>query len=489
METVVSEQPLGVALAGDPPAAAEPTPPSAPDRSRSALAWWVAGWMVAVAARALWVALVHEPSRSVFSDMAGYFNRSGEVIASSRWDPNLFLQGAGYPLVLGALRKIWARPDPGLFIAFVQIAGSLAALAGTVMLAGRVAGRRWAAAALALGAIHVPWLFFNSVYMPEALYTAALAGVGLALLALARDPDARWRRTLLLGAAGGLAAWLKSTHLLVGFVAAALWVFPLRRGWRGSVRILAGWLAGLALTFWIPHGVLSQRTAGRFMASPPTGGLNFVEGKCPSKENHDSAGYGYWSPLFVQQGKRNTKWWPRPFYDQGYFWREGLKCVAERPVVLVESLDFVRTLFVGNELWPANVSGPRGVWLSTAWARTFEWPLAAGVALALALALARSRRAEARDERSAAMWLALAAPALGLFALVWITKSELRYRIPYDVFFLPLALWGWKELAVSISRRVFRAAPPVPAAVSVAAGPAPVPAVAPAVASRSEAPA
>jgi hypothetical protein len=264
---------------------------------------------------------------------------------------------------------------------------------------------------------------------------------------MARSPDARWRWTLLLGVLGGVAGWLKSAHLLVGPVAAVLWLFPLGRSWRGSARILAGWMVGLALVLWIPHGVLSLRTSGRFMASAPAGGLNFVEGKCPSKENKDSAGHGYWSPLYVQRGLRNTMQWPRPFIDQGFFYAEGLRCIADRPAVLLESFEAIPYLFVKNELWPANACGPRATRLSAAWARLFEWPLTAGVLLAFALALARSRRPHVPGGQSTAVWLALAAPALALFAVVWVTKSELRTRIPFDVFFLPLALWGWKEAA------------------------------------------
>lgn len=427
-------------------------PPAAESHPASALRWWLAGWMLALAARALWVTLVLEPSRAVFSDMAGHFNNSTEMLEHARWSPYVFFQGAGYPLALACLRRLWANDqDFGLVAAWVQIAGSLAALACSVELARQVAGRRWAGVALAVGALHVPWLFFNSVYMAEALYSAALAALGIGLVALARDPAARWRRTLLLGVVAGLAAWLKGAHLPIGPIAAVLWLFPLRRGWRGAARIVVGWVAGVALALWIPHGVLTSRLSGRTMTSPPSGGLNFVEGKCPSKENKDSNGYGYWSPMWVQAGVRNTKTWPRPFLDQGYFYAEGVMCIAQRPAVLVESFDYIRKLFLANELWPANAAGNRGTQLNAAWARIVEWPLVLGVILAFAFAVARARSPRPSDA-SGILWLALAAPALSLFSVAWLWKSELRYRVPFDVFFFPLALWGWKELAEAAGR-------------------------------------
>jgi hypothetical protein len=437
--------------------------------------------MVALAARALWVTLVHEPSRAVYSDMGGYFQRSGQVLESGRWDPYLFFQGAGYPLVLGVIRRLWAHdPDLGLVTAWVQIATSLAALAVTVKLARRLAGRWGAGMALALGAIHVPWIYFNSVYMAEGMYTGLLAAVGLALVAVARDLDARWRWTVLAGVLAGLAAWFKSAHLLVGPIAAVLWLFPLRRRWQGSARIFVGWMVGVALALWIPHGALSYAKSGRFMASPPAGGLNFVEGKCPSKENKDSVGYAYWSPLFVQKGIRNTKVWPRSFLDQGYFYAEGFKCVLERPVVLLESFEAIPELFVWNDLWPGNACGERSRWLNDAWARVFAWPLLSGVAIAFLVALGRSRRLRAVDEKSAVLWLAVAAPVLSLFAVVWIMKSEVRYRVPFDVFLFPMALWGWKELLAWCWRRAFRtAAPSVASGDAAAAAPSTAPAAAP----------
>ncbi len=59
--------------------------------------FWLCAWMAALACRALWLSLVHEPSRSVFSDMGGYYARSQEMFQSARWSPYVFFQGAGLP--------------------------------------------------------------------------------------------------------------------------------------------------------------------------------------------------------------------------------------------------------------------------------------------------------------------------------------------------------------------------------------------------------
>jgi hypothetical protein len=426
---------------------ASPTPPRTRDLGRR----WLAGWLAALVLRAVWLALVNEPSRAVYSDMAGYWGRAHELFERSHCSPYVTFQGLGYPIVLGLLRRLWGGDqDFGVVAGWVQLGASMVALAGVVHLARRVAGPRGGAFALGLGAVHVPWIFFNSVYMPESMYAAVLAGLGLALLRLGRDRHAGWRSALLVGLAGAAAAWLKSLHLLVGPIAALVWLFPLRRGWRGATRILVAWFAALALFFWIPHGALSYAKTGRFMASPPAGGLNFVEGKCPWKENVDSEGYRYWSPLFVQQGLRNTKTWPASFLDQQFFFARGFECIAERPAVLLESLDGIRSLVFGNRLWPAAYSGQRSALLTDLWVRLFTWPLAVGVVLALAIASRRVGRRRGglpryRPQPLVDVWLALIVPALSLFATVWLLKSEVRFRVPFDVFLLPLAIWGWKE--------------------------------------------
>jgi hypothetical protein len=414
---------------------------------------WMAGWITAIVVRALWLDLVQEPSRALYSDMAGYYERSWELFHSERWSPFVTFQGLGYPLLLGLLRKLWANdPDVGIVTGWLQLGASMAALAVMVHLTRRIAGPRWAIVALFLGAIHVPWLFFNSVYMPEAPFTAVLALTGLALLRLAQDRGAHWRWVLLLGLGGAAGAWLKSLHLFIGPIAAVVWLYPLRRGWKGAARIFAGWFLALALFFWIPHGTISLVKTGRFIASPSAGGLNFVEGKCPWKENIDVDGYRYWSPLFVQLGKQNTKSWPASFLDQRFFYARGFECIAKRPIVLLESLDAIRLLVFGNRLWPAGDRGRSG-WLNDTWAAVFTWPLALGVVLAFAFALVRTVRIRGAHgppaQPLADLWLALIVPALSVFTTVWIMKSEVRFRVPFDVFFFPLAIWGWRaSLAV-----------------------------------------
>jgi hypothetical protein len=42
--------------------------------------------------------------------------------------------------------------------------------------------------------------------------------------------------------------------------------------------------------------------------------------------------------------------------------------------------------------------------------------------------------------------LAWALPILALFLCVYVFKSEIRFRVPFDVFFIPVALSGWTSI-------------------------------------------
>jgi hypothetical protein len=182
------------------------------------------------------------------------------------------------------------------------------------------------------------------------------------------------------------------------------------------------------------HGMLTYRTIGTFQMSASAGGLNFVEGKCPIKWNTDVDGSSWFSPLYAQLGYRERKTWDRPFTDSSFFVREGLRCIQDDPFVLVQSLENIPFLFVGNVLWPAtNNSYVRlhgifwGCFLIAGlvvWCRSC-WPL----------------RADGWPEV-----LTWAVPILALFLCVYVFKSEIRFRVPFDVFFIPVALKGWASI-------------------------------------------
>src|SRR5205085_6070379 len=67
-------------------------------------------------------------------------------------------------------------------------------------------------------------------------------------------------------------------------------------------------------------------------------------------------GYTWQSPLYVQLNMNTFKKWDRPFTDAAYFTQEGFNCIKENPLVLLQSVESIPYLFMGNRSWPLNVS-------------------------------------------------------------------------------------------------------------------------------------
>jgi hypothetical protein len=185
------------------------------------------------------------------------------------------------------------------------------------------------------------------------------------------------------------------------------------------------------------HGAFTYRAIGEFEMISSEGGLNFVEGKCPSKRNFDSTGAAWYSPLYGQLGITAAKQWDRPFTDSAYFMNEGLKCIRRNPVVLVTSLEGIPFLFVGNFLWPASQ------FTTAPLTRLYDQVLGLWLAIGLAIGY---RSLWPLTVRTYPVFIAWALPMLGLFLCVYVFKSEIRFRVPFDVWLIPVAASGWALL-------------------------------------------
>ena len=365
---------------------------------------------------------------TLYSDMGNYRDIADNILRGA-WQPAHFMQAIGFPLLLAAFKRTFTNWTGALAVYHVLLSTA------TVWLVWKCATRAFGpivgVLSLALATIHVPWIVFTAVALSETTFTILMAALVWVSLELVERPSPAW------SAAWGFlfiaGFWLKGTHVFVGPM--FLLIMLARHHWsrdvfvRVAVPLCVVVGAGLLL-----HGVLTYRTIGTVRLSASAGGLNFVEGKCPSKRNIDSTGAGWYSPIYSQLGMTSSKLWDRPFTDSGYFMKEGLKCIGRDPFVLVQSFEGIPFLFVGNYLWPATRSplAPQ--------ARLYELVtgpfLMAGVALWL---LARwPWRRERWDELI--VW---AVPLAALCLCVYVFKSEVRFRVPFDVWFIPMAFAGW----------------------------------------------
>ncbi|WP_374030232.1 ArnT family glycosyltransferase [Bdellovibrio bacteriovorus] len=368
--------------------------------------------------------------------MGAYFHRSWEIGRGIYYIRQLF-QPVGF-----TLWSLWIR-DLGGFELFkwTQIFLSW----GTVFLIFLIARNRFGnvagIASLVLAGLHVPQAAFATFHMAETFYAFVITlTFYFALKALANKKLSYF---FTVGFLLSLAFYFKGNHAY--FIPLfALWLFYRERKSfsSGFKKVFVMGLGCLLVT--TVHMAWTWQHYQKPFLGPMAGALNFVEGKCPSKDNIDSTGARWMSPLFGILNETTVKIWPRPFTDQSYFWNEGFKCVQENPFVLVESLRYIYYLFGGNDLWPIMTNATRSWYIP--WEYFFHYGL---LPLALLGALSLARKKDDFTEISALMMLSL-------FFTVWFFKSENRFRVPFDGILLVWGSVGVAWLAEQVKALVFK---------------------------------
>ena len=375
---------------------------------------------------------VHPVTASLFSDMGNYA-ALGDDIVHGVWKPTHFYQPVGFSYLLSILKRLpihW-----GVSLTVLHVVLSMATVWLVWRAADRAFGSRAGRIALVVSAIHAPWISLTSFTLPETMFSFLMALLLHVSLDLVVQPSRRW------SAAWGLvfiaAFWLKGTHVFLGPI--FLLGFVMWQGWsRNTILNLAAPLCAVVAAGLLLHGVVSYRAIGRFQLSGSAGGLNFVEGKCPSKRNFDSTGAVWWAPIYAQLNQTASKIWDRPFTDSSYFMQEGAKCIRDNPAVLVQSLENIPFLVMGNFLWPATEV--RLAWLI----RLYELWFAPWLLVGLA-AWVRLRWPLRREQIPDVLVWAL--PAVALCVCVYVFKSEIRFRVPFDVWLIPMSAQGWAWLS------------------------------------------
>ena len=412
---------------------------------RGIAAWAPAVLLLANALVTAWVVFyLHPMETAVFSDMRGYVLRAAEI-GRGHFDPNHFFQPIGYALWVA----LWRNAAGGGW--WLLKLTHVALVWMSVYLGWRTARRllpgRWDLAALVLMSAQVQWWALASFAVSETLYTFLITLLLWSAVRWAENPSKRFAAVVGLAFAAGF--YVKGSAALFPLLLAA-WSMLRAVPDMAAVRRAATHLAimgSIATLVALAHGGFAYAKYGQFKLGADAGGLNFVEGKCPSKHNFDNRGSRWWSPLFVYLGETEEKHWGVPFSDQSYYWREGWKCVRENPLVLVTSGRYVYYLFAGNPLWPVE-GGPRHVA-----ERVYEALFAIAITPLFAIGMIAALRCWRKP---------LAVPALlylSLFLTVWIFKSELRFRVPFDAITMIYAasgaaiVWG---LVVRVTQRRMR---------------------------------
>jgi 4-amino-4-deoxy-L-arabinose transferase and related glycosyltransferases of PMT family len=385
------------------------------------LPFWLAGalWRT-------WTVFISVPAEAnIFSDMWGYMLHAQQIL-DGEFKMSHFFQSAGLNGWLALHLKLgggalWTFKLSQLFL-------SLGSVVLVYLIAKRVLKREWMAVILTtvLALFNAQNIWFAGFALAEPIYGfLMLLSFYLLLRAFRNQNSTFWLFNA--GAAFMLAFYMKGIAPFV-VIFFSLWVFWQK--WKLAKKIT--WLASFAtgcLAIIAIHATLSYSYYGKPVISSSAGGLNFVEGKCPWKDNSSPSGRWH-SPLFNFIGERAKKTWSVPFSDQAYYWKQGIECVKHNPSVLPESFRYIYYVFFGNPVWPISMSMPVGEAVSAATYRIVVMP---GFILFFLLGWSRFRKEEGL----------MLSYFLGFFLTMWLFKSEARFRIPFDGLILVTGLWGY----------------------------------------------
>lgn len=380
--------------------------------------------------RLLFVALLHSPARYDTSDMYWYHRSALHFLDASRAVDHFdWYYPTGTPAMIALFLKLFG-PVAGV----TALALAQATLVSTEVPLVYVIGRRWfgpnvGLAASALYALHYLPLGFAGMFMSESWLTIGLVAA-LALL----DPE-KPGRALLAGLMLGFGAWAKSQAVLLAPLWALLMVWRWRR-WGSAAALVAGTVAVV-----LPMSILASKKVGRPVMLSPNGGQTFALGQCPIKsisyndpKHHEGANFGL-PDLFqrVPRGEQEAFWedahYDVPFFDSGFYFREGLRCIrryryhALRAVFLHLADTFAGPPWSMVAPWPLTITRFNGLVVASNLVIAY---LVAPLAF-LGLWLRR---------REAAMWLVFGLPVLSLLASALLFHGDPRFRVPYDFAFI-----------------------------------------------------
>lgn len=242
-------------------------------RSRGRLALVLA--LAALLRVAHWAAVRDEPFFARLAMDSQEYDRWAREIAAGDWlGSEPFFQAPLYPYLVALVYRAGGGLDA---VYLLQIAAALAGLWALARAGGELGGERLGLAAAALGALYLPFLFYDVQLLKESLATTAVAFLLWALLVAWRTGGAR--ACLVAGAVGGALALLRENFLLV-----VPFLLPLafRRGEpaRAALPRAGAFLLGLALPL-APVAARNAALGGGFLPTTSQGGVNFWIGNNP----------------------------------------------------------------------------------------------------------------------------------------------------------------------------------------------------------------
>lgn len=225
-----------------------------------------------------WAAVRDEPFFARLAMDSQEYDRWARGIAAGDWlGSEPFFQAPLYPYLVALVYRAGGGLDA---VYLLQIAAALAGLWALARAGAELGDQRLGIAAAGLGALYLPFLFYDVQLLKESLAATAVCFLLWALLAARRSGSAR--AFLIAGAVGGALALLRENFLLV-----VPFLLPLafRRGApaRGALARAGAFLLGLALPL-APVAARNAALAGGFLPTTSQGGVNYWIGNNPEAD-------------------------------------------------------------------------------------------------------------------------------------------------------------------------------------------------------------
>jgi hypothetical protein len=412
--------------------------------------WALGIFVLAFCARLVWVASVESPFDNVFSDMRGYIERATQA-AYGHGDPApIFatLYPPGAHLIYAAEMRLVGWDHHAAYL-FVNCLWGAAVAPCTMLLALRVVKRLPVAVAVGIvAALWYPVLCFAGFFSSEQPFAGLIA---LSAWSLVRQVESG-KSTVLLGLTSALAYLVRPQIILTLAALGLVGLFLLARRPANAPRLHAGRLvvAGLILTAAVAFGAVRyHRLCGRWGLISDNSAMTRVwadtdYGKVRATltgPDGRSSDYYFESPPKNETGEHHE------LYFRGYVGdpalleqgrREFVKHMTTRERV-VRWVSNVRLLFVHNSMWPDSMHAQNG-WRNT-WLEASKATLLAVLCPLALLGIASCAR------RPTTVLVVCAAHVVTMLVVAAFFFAEARYRIPYDIFIMVLALEGARRWA------------------------------------------
>jgi hypothetical protein len=408
-------------------------------------------YLVGIALRVRYTFDIHPPAAFVTSDMSFYVDLARRLLAQhgpiGPWDVT-------HPLGFPAFLALQLSHGGTLVQAgYAQLAVSCLVPGAVGLLAWAAFGRGTGYLAVGFASLYFPYIEYGALFLSEIHFTLWLSLAFAGFLG-AINARRRWV-SLVLAAAGGVAISVATSMKNVGLLA-ALGFFAVEGvalllsrpapgspstspSWRARLRpwLLRGTLVavGAAPLMGVMTTVCTRANRGNFCFAGNKPAADFLLGHYGRIETIDWSpvdghGFGFGSPGSVlrhYEGRRKVAW---SITDNAANSAEAWRWIRAHPFdAIVLSLDHVYDTFGGSAMWPSfgHPSWP--------FAHLFQYVFLILMFIPTLFACGRIAREGARVFLVSRTALVLS-PVLALALTVAIATGEVRYRIPFDVFFI-----------------------------------------------------